>query len=64
MASDAKPTKKTAIERFREEAAKQGVVVEEVHGTPGSGEIFVQGPRPGGFAKVDAGGRLQSGSSE
>jgi len=64
MAPDPKQTKKTAIERIREEAAKQGVAVAEVDGTPGSGEIFVQGPRPGGFAKVDAGGRLQSGSSE
>jgi len=59
-----KRPKKTAIERFREEAAKQGIQIEEVRGTAGSGEIFIRGPRPGGFAKVDAGGRLQSGSSE
>lgn len=46
MAPDPKQTKKTAIERIREEAAKQGVQVEEVRGTPGSGEIFIKGPKP------------------
>ena len=41
-----KRPKKTAIERFREEAAKQGVQIEEVRGTAGSGEIFIRGPKP------------------